>query len=328
MSKSNGHISDDLLVKYLVGEATPDETADVQAWLAADEANVVHFNQLKKIWDESLQLANTSTVDEDAAYNRLQNRIKNMPEGGEAKVVEIQSKRTNWLAIAAAIVVLCTVGYFAFNYFTGPAAIVTVASNNSVRIDTLPDGSVITMNTMSQLAYPEKFKGDTRAVSLQGEAFFNVTPDKTKPFIITVNDVTIRVVGTSFNIKSRNGKTEVIVATGIVNVAKDEKSINLRPGEKTEIDNRKAELQKQSVKGRLYSYYVNKELVCDQTPLSELVPALNAIYGVNIVIGNKAIEKMPITTVFKDQSLEQVLMVVKETFKISVERSNGRIILK
>jgi transmembrane sensor len=328
MSKSNGHMSDDLLVKYLVGEATPAETAEVDAWLAADEANALHYALLKRIWDESLQLANTKTVDEDAAYSRLQNRIKNMPEGGEARVVDLQPKKTNWLAIAAAIVVFCTFGYFAFSYFTGPAATVTVASNNSVRVDTLPDGSVITMNTMSQLAYPEKFKGDTRSVSLQGEAFFNVTPDKTKPFIITVNDVTIRVVGTSFNIKSRNGKTEVIVATGIVNVAKNEKSINLEPGEKTEIDNSKGELSKKSVKGKLYSYYVNKELVCDETPLSELVPALNAIYSVNIVIGNKAIEEMPITTVFKNQSLEQVLMVVKETFKISVERSNGRIILK
>jgi transmembrane sensor len=103
MSKSNGHMSDDLLVKYLVGEATPAETDDVQAWLAADEANHIHFNQLKRIWDESLQLANTSTVDEDAAYNRLQNRIKNMPEGGEAKVVDLQPKKTNWLAIAASL---------------------------------------------------------------------------------------------------------------------------------------------------------------------------------------------------------------------------------
>ncbi|MBD1365522.1 FecR domain-containing protein [Mucilaginibacter sp. ZT4R22] len=328
MSKSNGHMSDDLLVKYLVGEATPAETAEVDAWLAADEANVLHFNQLKRIWDESLQLANTSIVDEDAAYNRLQNRIKSMPEGGEAKVVDLQPKKTNWLAIAAAIVVICTTGYFALNYFTGPAATVTVASNDKVLIDTLADGSVVTMNKLSQLSYPEKFKGDTRAVTLQGEAFFNVTPDKTKPFIITVNDVTIRVVGTSFNIKSRNGKTEVIVATGIVNVSKDRNNINLNPGEKTEIDNSKGELSKQSVKGKLYSYYVNKELVCDQTPLGELVPALNVIYGANIVIGNKALEKMPITTVFKNQSLEQVLMVIEETFKISAERKNGQIILK
>lgn len=328
MSKSNAHINDDLLVKYLVGEATPAESVGIEAWLAADEENVIHYNQLKRIWDESLQVANTSTVDEDAAYMRLQNRIKSMPDEGGVVVVPLQAKKTNWLAIAAAILVFCVAGYFAINYFAGPPKIISIASNGSVRIDTLPDGSVITMNKMSQLSYPKTFKGDTRPVNLQGEAFFSVTPDKTKPFIITVNDVTIRVVGTSFNIKSRNGKTEVIVATGIVNVAKNHQSINLRPGEKTEVNSSKNSLDKQSVKGKLYNYYATKELVCDQTPLSELVPVLNTIYGANIVIGNKAIESMPISTVFKDNSLEQVLMVVKETFKISVERKNGRIILK
>nr|WP_294944218.1 FecR domain-containing protein [uncultured Mucilaginibacter sp.] len=328
MSKSNGHISDDLLVKYLVGEATPAETIAVEIWLAVDEPNVVHFNQLKRIWDESLQLANTSTVDEDAAYSRLQNRIKNMPETDGAKVVELHPKKTNWLAIAAAILVLCTAGYFTLNYFSGPASIIRLASNNSVRTDTLPDGSVITMNKMSQLAYPKNFKGGIRSVNLQGEAFFKVTPDKAKPFIIKVNDVTIKVVGTSFNIKSRNGKTEVVVATGIVNVAKNHNSINLNPGERTEIDNSKDHLGKQSVKGNLYSYYVNKELVCDQTPLTDLVQALNSIYSANILIGNKALEQLPITTVFKGQSLEQVLLVVQETFKIKVERKNGQIILK
>ncbi|OOQ58663.1 FecR domain-containing protein [Mucilaginibacter pedocola] len=328
MDSSNPHMNDDLLVKYLVGEATPQEAADIDAWLAADEANAVHYAQLKRIWDESLKLANTSTVDADAAYTRLQSCIKNMPEAEEAAIVPLASKKTNWLAIAAAVLVFVVAGYFGLNYLTGPPKNISIASNNGVLTDTLPDGSVITMNAMSRLSYPENFKGDTRQVKLQGEAFFNVKPDKTKPFIISVNDVTIRVVGTSFNIKSRNGKTEVIVATGIVNVAQNHKSINLNPGEKTEVGAGQGGLGKQNVKGKLYNYYATKELVCDQTPLDELVQALNAIYGSNIVIGNKAIAKLPITTVFKEQPLNQILTTVQETFRISVERQNGRIILK
>lgn len=328
MSKQHSHINDDLLVKHLAGEATPAEAAEVEAWLAADIANTAHYAQLKRIWDESLALAAKSSVDEDAAYARLQNRIKNMPAAGDAQVVPLQTKKRNWLAMAASIIVLCTVGYFALNYLNDGSKVVTVASNNAVLPDTLSDGSVVTLNKSSVLSYPQKFSGSQRNVSLQGEAFFNVTPDKTKPFIIKVNDVTIRVVGTSFNIKSRDGKTEVIVATGIVSVARSRDSINLNPGEKTEVGSSKARLSKQSVKGKLYSYYVNHELVCDQTPLAELVPALNSIYGAHIVIENKALEQLPITTVFRDQSLEQVLMVVQETFKIKVERKNGQIILK
>jgi transmembrane sensor len=328
MSKQHSHINDDLLVKYLVDEATPTEAAEVEAWLTADIANTAHYAQLKRIWDESLALAAKSSVDEDAAYTRLQNRIKNMPADSGPQIVPLHPKKTNWLAIAASIIVLCTIGYFALDYFNDGSKLVTVASNNAVLADTLSDGTVVTLNKSSQLSYPQKFGNSLRSVSLRGEAFFNVTPDKTKPFIIKVNDVTIRVVGTSFNIKSRDGKTEVIVATGVVNVARSRDSINLNPGEKTEVGSNKARLSKQSIKGRLYSYYVNHELVCDQTPLAELVPALNSIYGAHIIIGNKALEQLPITTVFRDQSLEQVLMVVQETFKIKVERKNGQIILK
>jgi transmembrane sensor len=69
-------------------------------------------------------------------------------------------------------------------------------------------------------------------------------------------------------------------------------------------------------------------LVCDQTPLNELVEALNGIYGQHIVIANPQLKRMAITTIFKDQSLDQILDVVAETFKISVEHKNGQIILK
>ena len=96
----------------------------------------------------------------------------------------------------------------------------------------MPDGSVITVNKNSTLSYPSEFKGKTREVALNGEAFFKVTPNKEKPFIIHVNDVTVRVVGTSFNIRSEKGKTEVIVETGIVQVTKNKRTVSLLPKRK------------------------------------------------------------------------------------------------
>jgi ferric-dicitrate binding protein FerR (iron transport regulator) len=136
------------------------------------------------------------------------------------------------------------------------------------------------------------------------------------------------VVGTSFNVKSRDGKTQVIVETGIVNVSEKTKNINLNPGEKVLVTKKDGLLTKESIKGRLYNYYATHELVCDETPLHELVNSLNEVYGAHIVIGNKAIANLPITTVFKDQSLDQVLLVISETFKIKVERGKKGIVLK
>jgi transmembrane sensor len=195
-------------------------------------------------------------------------------------------------------------------------------------VQTLPDGSLVTMNSHSTLIYPEKFSGKIRPVTMLGEAFFKVTPDKTKPFIIKVNGVTVRVVGTSFNVKSRNGKTQVIVETGIVNVSEKNKNVNLNPGEKVLVTKTDGLLAKESNKGRLYNYYVTHELVCDETPLHELVSSLNEIYGAHIVIGNKTIANLPITTVFKGQSLDETLLVISETFKIKVERGKKGIVLR
>jgi ferric-dicitrate binding protein FerR (iron transport regulator) len=233
----------------------------------------------------------------------------------------------NRLAIAASLILVCTVSYFTLNYWS-KVTTVNLQSNNKVLTDTLSDGSVITMNALSRLTYPDKFKGNTRTVGLEGEAFFKITPDKTKPFIINVNGVTVRVVGTSFNIKSRNGKTEVIVETGIVNVSRAKNSINLNPGEKTVVLKSDDNFNKQRIQGKLYSYYINNELVCDRTPLSELVAALNEIYGAHIVITKQSLNQLPITTVFKKQPLEQVLSVVTATFPITVEHKGSQIILK
>ncbi|SDE77491.1 FecR family protein [Mucilaginibacter pineti] len=332
MSNANTPIDDDLLVKYLLGEVTPAEYILVENWISASTENRSEYERFKLIWDESQQIA-AANVDEDAAYTRLHNRIHtNQPAQRQTPIRRL--KTSHWIGLAASVVLICTVLWLTFNhvYDNGSISVVKIDSRGKVRTANLPDGSVITLNSHSTLLYPERFKGEIRPVSLQGEAFFKVAPDKSKPFIIKVNDVTVRVVGTSFNIKERNGKTEVIVETGIVKVSKKQSSVNLIPGERVTINKDEGVLSKEISKGKLYNYYLTGELICDHTPLAELVPALNEVYGAHIIIGNKALQNLPITTVFKKQSLDDVLTVIADTFegtsKITVVRKGKQIILR
>jgi ferric-dicitrate binding protein FerR (iron transport regulator) len=186
---------------------------------------------------------------------------------------------------------------------------------------------VITVNKNSSLSYPSKFSGQTREVALTGEAFFKVTPNKEKPFIINVNDVTVRVVGTSFNIKSKKGKIEVIVETGIVQVTKNKHTIRLLPKEKVVSLRLDSTLARDTVQDLLYNYYRSKEFICNNTPLQSLVQTLNEAYSSNIIIENDAIKHLPITTVFKDGSLDNILAVISETFKLKTEKTGNKIIL-
>ncbi|NOW94621.1 FecR domain-containing protein [Mucilaginibacter sp. SG564] len=327
MSNANIHMDDDLLVKYLAGEATPAERQQVEDWMAASETNKKLFADFKLIWNQSP--VTDRNVSEDDAFIRLKKRIdSNAAPRREAVIKKLSRKQ--WIGIAASLVLICTVLWLTFNhvYDNGSVSFVRIDSKDKVQTQSLPDGSVITLNTRSTIVYPGRFTGNIRPVSLQGEAFFKVSPDKTKPFIIKVNDVTVRVVGTSFNIKSRNGKTEVIVETGIVQVSKKQNSIDLNPGEQVTVTNDQALLAKQQSRGKLYNYYLTGQLVCDRTPLSEVVSTLNEVYSTHIVIANKSLENLPITTTFKGQSLDEVLDVISGTFKITVIRNNQQIVFK
>ncbi|WP_144213525.1 FecR family protein [Flavobacterium panacis] len=326
MSQNNMNMNDDLLVKYLVGETDADETAIVKDWLNASENNLKYYNDFKKIWEESLLIAaEKTTVNEDDAWKRFQNRIHE-----KDNVIKIPNQSySRWLQIAASIILFCTLGWLGYSYFENKSAdeLIQVYASNSTINDTLPDGTIVTLNQNSSLSY-KKFAGNTRPVTLKGEAFFKVAPDKTKPFIIQINDVLVKVVGTSFNVKNKNGQTTVNVETGIVKVSRNKDEVELRQGEKVVIANKQTALLKSVSKGRLYNYYRNKELVCDQTPLQELVDALNEIYNANIIIKTASLQEKPLTTIFKDQSLDQILEVIQETFTLKIERKDNQIILE
>ncbi len=326
MSQNFYHITDDLLVKYMLGETTSEERAWVEEWLATDAAAKKQFEDFKTIWEESKKLAAVSTVDEDAAWARFKNRVKN-PLQKETDVRKMNIG--GWLKIAALFILVAGAGLLGYQLFSdNKVEEVLVASQALPVVDTLPDGSVVTLNKNSSLNYPSKFKGNARAIALKGEAFFNVTPNKEKPFVINVNDVQIKVVGTSFNVRSENGVTEVIVETGVVQVTRNNKMVELRPAEKLKVGAVDSVLVKEKVEDKLYNYYRSKEFVCDDTPLWKLVDVLNEAYGANIIIENKELRSLRLNTTFNNESLDTILDIVSQTFGFTYTKEADRIILK
>lgn len=325
MKRNFKNINDDLLVKYLLGEATPEENLLVQHWVEASAENHRHFEHFRIIWEESRKLAAVSTVREDEAWQRFRQRVSARPET-EARVIKMQPTFP-WLRVAAVVAVLLAAGGLWFLLAGNQSRELTLAAGDTVRNDTLPDGSIVTLNKHAVVSYPATFKG-TREVKLEGEAFFDIAANPEKPFIITANDVTIRVVGTSFNVKSSPGKTEVIVETGAVEVSKDKHTLQVRLNEKVVVTGEKAELVKQTNTDDLYSYYRTKSFNCNETPLWKLVATLSEAYNTDIVIGNEQLRNLPLTTTFTDSSLDEILNVISKTFNISIEKNGKQIILK
>jgi ferric-dicitrate binding protein FerR (iron transport regulator) len=233
-------------------------------------------------------------------------------------------------AAAAVLLVLITGGWLLYHQLRlSPGQLYSVISQDQIRTVTLSDGTVITLNKHSKLDYPIKFSSKHRTVRLQGEAFFNVAQQTDRPFIVQVNNLTVTVLGTSFNIDEKHGSTEVIVETGRVKVTDRRSSVQLSAHEKIMVHQGNGTLKKVPVSGQLYDYYRTGLFVCHKTPLRELLSTLGEVYDVPVVIADSSLGDLPLTTTFhRDQPLDTILSIISQTFnQVNFRRQGEEIIL-
>ena len=341
---------DDLLVKVLLGEASAAEQGQVQQWVAESPANERYLADFRRIWEESRNLAVHSTVNEDAAWNDFRRRVGEVADNDAARrgpiVRRMAFSSRQWLRVAAVLLVLGGGGWLYYNYQYLPAQFAVVYSEDHVVTDTLPEGTIVTLNKQSSIRYKKLLAGNTRAIELEGEAFFNVAPDKNKPFVVTANGVLIKVIGTSFNVKTgrdvkdlktdvaKNGMdatknvTEVIVETGGVEVTSDQHTIRLGSHEKALVPGNNRQPVKEENGDDLYNYYRTHEFVCNGLPLERLVEKLNEVYKLHVVIGDSRLRNLPLTATFQEESPDEILYVITRTLKITLVRNGKEIILK
>jgi transmembrane sensor len=318
---------DELLVKYLLGEADAQEHLTLNKWREANMGNEKYFQDFELIWEESKNQAAASSINEDEAWIRLKQRINTTK--GEEEIITTKRIALNWKSLMriAALFILIVGGSYFF-YTTQSHKMLIVESDNLVTIETLPDGSIVTLNKNASISYPKSFKGKTREVVLNGEAFFNITPNKKKPFIIEANGVEVKVVGTSFNVKTGKEKTEVIVETGIVEVSKNKNVIRLSPKEKAVVNDNSEKPIKENTTDLLYNYYRSNEFECINIPLWRVIEVLNEAYGSQIVIDNPQIKDLRFRTNLINQSLDDNLAIIAETLDIEIEKKGSKILLK
>jgi ferric-dicitrate binding protein FerR (iron transport regulator) len=201
----------------------------------------------------------------------------------------------------------------------------------------LPDGSLVTLNKYSSLQFPGQFGDHSRVVYLKGEGFFQVVNQVRQPFIVKMNGVTIRDLGTSFNVRAGNGETEIIVETGEVQVESGPYVVKAGAGEKVIVGNSRTGSgqaadglypRKTAAADELYQYYRTKQFICRNTPLGKLTEVLNEAYDVHIVIEGQALRDLPLTATFRNESLDSVLSVVARTFGLTLSRNGQEIMLK
>jgi ferric-dicitrate binding protein FerR (iron transport regulator) len=328
LEENNEHI-DILIAKVAMGEAEPQEVQQLTDWENLSEENRLYVAQSKKV----LGAMPFVEVDTNAAWAKLKQRIE---EGEAAQVIPITTAKPRSIAIAwaaaAALVLLLGLGIF-FKYFAGndiPVSSYDVATQNSTLADTLPDGSTFLLNKKSELKFAENSKGE-RTVKLKGEAFFEVKHDDKKPFLIDVNNVFVKDIGTGFNVKEDKAANTITVTveTGVVDFyTKENKGITLKAGQTGIYNgNTKAFAKQENESNPNALSYKTKVFNFSKTRLENVVVQLNAVYGSNIIFENEKLKSCLITVDFSNENLDTIISIITQTLNIGSKEENGKIIL-
>ncbi|MBB3697808.1 FecR domain-containing protein [Flammeovirga yaeyamensis] len=195
----------------------------------------------------------------------------------------------------------------------------------------LPDQSEVWINGNSEIIYPNDFDGDTRSITLKGEAHFDVTHNKKKPFIVNVQDVSVRVLGTSFNVEE-NKETGEIVTTLVegsiaTKLPKLKKELLIKPGQQLVYNEKKSHYKLQKVDVRLYTGWKDGVLDIDNISLEETVIHLSKWYGTDIILEGKELNDLSVKAIIKGESLEDVLSLFDKTMHLQHRNENNKVVL-
>ncbi len=319
---------DELIAKVLTDEATTEDAAELNQWLKESPENQRYFDDLSRIWVGSAEAIEAEYTDSDvaqsvnidAAWGKVKGRIH------KPKPLTISWLSSNLLKIAAAVAFLI-VAVFYFKNTTPPQY--NYVADARVVTDTLIDGSIITLNKKSSLT--TVFSKKERRVRMTGEAFFAVAPDKEKPFVIEVNSVEVKVVGTAFNVDevSQRGKIIIVVEEGIVEVKGKNDNIRLIKGNRAVYDLATNTFEKSENTDKNVVAYKTGKLEFEGVPLKNIVAQINKNYDKNIVITSPSVENCPVTTTYAGEDIEQWFKeIIKENINIEVEKQGDKLIIR
>ena len=337
MNNSTPILPDDLLARYLASTATREEIERVQAWLLTSPAHLDELQGYRKLWERSGMIgSNQPPIDTDAAWEKMRAKMSGAETATdtgssestlESTIRPLPVKRRFSASVwAAAAVALLAAAFGWFYFYKGqspPMVSVTTQENTFEQI--LPDGTKVLLNYHSTLTFPEGLAGNTRSVSLGGEAFFDVAPDAAHPFVIDANGVEIRVVGTSFNVKAYDEAVRVDVKSGKVEVRKAVKVMELLPGEGVEV-------QSDTVFRTLAANpnaaaYGTGVFDFQATSLGEVAQSLSRGYHAEVKLADDRLADCRLTARYEGEDLDALLSVIAESLNLQVRKQGDLYVL-
>jgi transmembrane sensor len=332
-----------LCIKEITGSISGNEKQVLDNWLTDSNENRNEFEKLKEIWTMSGLKDSLPPIDIDMEWEKLNERLgsSEQPEIKESIFEKLFTLRHSVLkpALVSFIILgIIAAGIIFLNRDVAkPRLNIVSTSNNEYKNVKLPDGSIVFLNSGSSIKFLVKSEGENkvfnnseRKITLSGEAFFSVTKNKS-PFIITTENAKITVLGTKFDVLSRDENTRVVVEEGKVSLSPKNtrsKGIYLIKDQLSIISKNSEPTVPKEVDAGYFLGWMKGNFVFYRTPLKEIVRDLERRYNINISFKADSLINNTLTGSFKNSSADSAVSMVCVALGLDFEKQNYNYIIK
>jgi transmembrane sensor len=319
--------SESLIIKYLDNNCSEEEERQLLEWLKDSEENAVAFLTIKKIYNlrKVKHYSNEQLL--NSAFLKFEERMDSAPKRQKHFSVVAYTK---YAAVFLVAVLASVLFWFYFQESSVELKTITVGAHDPVRIAILPDGSKVWVNKESSLTYPVSFSNKERNVSLVGQAYFEVMHDARHPFLVKSEAISVRVLGTSFdvNTKTSDNSIETTLVNGKVSIEDKigKEMLQLSPGQLARYDLRTKAITVDKVNTDLYTSWRNGLIIFRKATLSEITKKIENFYHVKITINSKKPIYNRYNFVFRQtQSLDTVMQMLKFVAPITYKKYDKQV---
>ncbi len=308
--------------RFLSGELKPSEHEKFIAQLNNDNELNKEFQIMAQYW-QKMNKKETNQFDSEEAWNKLESRIANSNDEKRKKNIKVPK-----MGIAAAIILAFGLLTLMLAYFLPGHNQIRYTADSRMQI-TLPDKSTVILKKGSQLTLDERFNKKTRTTNLKGQAWFVVSPNSEKPFIIEAARSSIKVVGTSFSVDSRPNKPDLIVVkTGKVEVNHKYTDEILMLGANELAEASENRLYTISNIRPNYLSWALRDFYFSNATLEGVARELEQAFGKNVAFVDSSIGKLQISATFENQSLNEIIDIISETHNLQYSIAGDNVVLK
>ncbi len=308
-------ISDDLVKKYLLGDCSEEERREVEYWyahyghvLSGTELNEIEKNEVLKI--------------------RMLRRIR---ENAGLQETPVRTFRPRWKrAMVASFLLVITAGlllFFLREQWTSQGVYI-VNNGKTVLKHRFPDGSIAWMAPQATVSYEQELSAKNRKIEMRGDVFFEVEQDPNRPFIVRSEQLTTKVLGTSFRVRSMGAdKEEVSVVTGMVAVSKSkEPDLLISADQKVSYSKDSPRMEKAAeTTASSVNMWKRKHIEFGDASLRSVIDVLENTFQVKIILQDPELENYTLTADFDQLNLVSILEIISDLFQLDYEISGDQI---